>query len=290
MRDEQVIHADAAAHTWRWDTVSELVDTDTGSWQIHAGDETYVLDLDQRAISLRLTAGMTKTQEPKLSRLIGCRENEPLSWAAMGPGRDRSEVERRSLQPITTITRLDSSSRRPAGQQSRTAPDKPRPRRETLAVATETFEALIADVASRYERLFIETPRGEAVIVPGEYFDLVIEQALITREIMSPKSETLDAATVRDADQDIVELRDTDTGIWHLITDRIEYVLDLDRRSIRTTRIEDDWEWKPGSRTPITSVDHCRVGDPLRIDGVIEPLSRGDVVHQITRLEEWSFG
>ncbi|WP_123940213.1 MULTISPECIES: hypothetical protein [unclassified Frondihabitans] len=51
LSDPAVPRADAGARTDRWDTVSELLDSDSGSWRVAIGPDAYIVDLDRKTLT-----------------------------------------------------------------------------------------------------------------------------------------------------------------------------------------------------------------------------------------------
>jgi hypothetical protein len=147
-------------------------------------------------------------------------------------------------------------------------------------------------VASRFDRITIVAREGRAVLAPRWHFDVVVDLATIAREAVEGLPSRPDAGTHLHPGERLVELRDTDTGVWHVVTCGYAYIANLDRRFVTPVPAGEDVDtFVQHLRFPLAALMRCRVGATLEwdIEAAGHIMTRVETVQSIARLDDWDF-
>jgi hypothetical protein len=165
----------------------------------------------------------------------------------------------------------------------------------TSTYATAHLEDLVADVASRLDRIIVTSSRGPTVLFSSSDFVGIVDAARVVLDVVTIQDAQPDAGATTGEGDRISELRDTDSGAWHVVTSRRAYVLALPGRSAYFLPRDTEPVNFFGPRHELALVARCRVGLPLHFVFREAPEDEGrgsppnENVLSITRLDDYSF-
>ncbi|WP_123940211.1 MULTISPECIES: hypothetical protein [unclassified Frondihabitans] len=156
------------------------------------------------------------------------------------------------------------------------------------------LEDLLANVTSRLDRITIIAPKGRAILMPADEFNSLRDLAAVSLQAMEPMTSRPNIGAIFLEGERTVELLDSDTGGWQVVTSAGEYWVDMTKRTVSGEPSLDGTPilCKPG--VPLHRLERCRVGMEFlwTVGGNFMPpglaqTGRGERVKTITRMSNW---
>ncbi|BDZ50515.1 hypothetical protein GCM10025867_48210 (plasmid) [Frondihabitans sucicola] len=296
LNQPDIQRVDAGMHTSRWDSITDLYDSDSGTWKVGTSDELFIFDMDARQLyGQRTGSGGTPMGREGFGAIVEVSVGAVATWSTARIG---EVTQRSSRSAVTGIYRLDERSSLTSESEADVTPSGQFPARRSISVhdASGQFTDLVADVASRGDQISIETHSGSALMIAVDIFDSLAFLAQGVGELFPLSQSPSEITDVVHIGQQIVELRDNDQGLWHVQTENHNFIFDMGDRTIREAATDDDGELLfDRTRLRLPEIEKCRVGATIAWQGEISVgggfVGNADdsAVLAITRLDPWSF-